>query len=140
MIYFNVYTEPVAKGRPRFTRTGHAYTPKTTREYEEEIKFAFLSANEGETIMYPKDVPLTVRATFAKSIPKSYSKKKREACLSGEILPTGKSDLDNYLKAVLDALNGVAFADDSQIVSTFAEKIYSEKPYVRIAISSIEEP
>ena len=139
MIYFKINEEPVAKARPKFTRTGHAYTPKKTKTYEEEVKFAFLSQTCEKMPVYPKDVPLIVEATFAKSVPKSYTKKKREACLSGDMLPTSKPDIDNYLKAVLDAINGLAFEDDSQIVTTIAEKIYAEEPYVEIKISAMEE-
>ena len=139
MIYFKVDEEPVAKARPKFTRSGHAYTPKKTKDYEESIKFAFMSQTCERMPVYPKGIPLQVDATFAKSVPQSYTKKKREACLNGDILPTGKADLDNYLKAVLDALNGLAFEDDSQIVMTMAEKIYAEQPYVEIKIRSMDE-
>lgn len=139
MIYFKVNEEPVAKARPRFTRTGHAYTPKKTNDYEESIRFAFMSQTCERMPIYPKGVPLKVQALFAKSVPKSYTKKKREACLNGDLLPTGKADLDNYLKAVLDALNGLAFEDDSQIVMTTAEKIYAEVPYVAVQIRAINE-
>lgn len=139
MIYFRVNEEPVAKARPRFTRTGHAYTPKKTNDYEESIRFAFMSQTCERMPIYPKGVPLKVQALFAKSVPKSYTKKKREACLNGDLLPTGKADLDNYLKAVLDALNGLAFEDDSQIVMTTAEKIYAEVPYVAVQIRAINE-
>ena len=139
MIYFKVNEEPVAKARPRFTRTGHTYTPKKTNDYEESIRFAFMSQTCERMPIYSKDVPLKVQALFAKSVPKSYTKKKREACLNGDLLPTGKADLDNYLKAVLDALNGLAFEDDSQIVMTTAEKIYAEVPYVAVQIRAINE-
>lgn len=139
MIYFKVNEEPVAKARPRFTRTGHTYTPKKTNDYEESIRFAFMSQTCERMPIYPKGVPLKVQALFAKSVPKSYTKKKREACLNGDLLPTGKADLDNYLKAVLDALNGLAFEDDSQIVMTTAEKIYAEVPYVAVQIRAINE-
>lgn len=139
MIYFKVNEEPVAKARPRFTKRGHAYTPKKTEDYEESIKFAFMSQTCERMPVYSKGVPLEVKAIFAKSVPKSYTKKKREACLNGDLLPTGKADLDNYLKAVLDALNGLAFEDDSQIVMTTAEKIYAEVPYVAVQIRAIDE-
>jgi Holliday junction resolvase RusA-like endonuclease len=83
--------------------------------------------------IYTKDIPIIVEAVFAKSIPKSWSKKKREAALRGEILPTSRPDVDNYLKT-LDALIGLAYEDDSQIVQTIAEKKYAENPYVEIRI------
>ena len=139
MIYFRINEEPVAKARPKFTRMGHAYTPKKTKDYEETVKFAFMSQTCEQMPVYPKGTPLMVEAIFAKSVPKSYTKKTRAACLNGETLPTSKPDIDNYLKAVLDAINGLAFEDDSQIVVTMAEKIYAESPYVEIKICQIGE-
>ena len=137
MIQLRINSEPVPKGRPRFSRHGHAYTPKKTRDYEESIKFAFLSQNCDSVPVYPKDIPLEVTVVFAKSVPKSYTKKRRAACLNGEEAPTGKADLDNYLKAVLDPLNGLAYEDDSQIVKTVAEKKYAEEPFIDITIRSL---
>lgn len=144
MIYFKVDEEPVAKARPREVRYRKdgwkgTYTPKKTRDYEEKVKFAFMSQTCEKMPVYPKGVPLMVEATFAKSVPKSYTKKKREACLNGDMLPTSKPDIDNYLKAMLDAINGLAFEDDSQIVMTMAEKIYAEQPYVEIKIRAMDE-
>lgn len=133
MIYFTLETEPIPKGRPRFTRSGHAYTPQKTRAFEEQLRFEFLASTCERMPIYTKDVPIIVEAVFAKSIPKSWSKKKREAALRGEILPTSRPDVDNYLKT-LDALIGLAYEDDSQIVQTIAEKKYAENPYVEIRI------
>lgn len=133
MIYLMINEEPVPKGRPRFTRSGHAYTPRRTKEFEDKLKFEFLTMNCDKTPVYPKDVPVIVEAVFARSVPKSWSKKKREACLDGEILPTTRPDVDNYLKT-LDALIGLAYEDDSQIVKTIAEKRYAEEPYIEIRI------
>jgi Holliday junction resolvase RusA-like endonuclease len=135
MIQLTLDIEPVAKARPRFTRYGRTYTPKKTADYEAQIRAAFTAKYKTETVpMWCRDTPLVAIASFGKSIPKSYSKKKRGQCLSGEIAPTSKPDVDNYLKAVLDALNGLAFEDDSQIVRTVAEKQYSEAPFVQITI------
>ena len=134
MIHLKIDIEPVAKARPRFSKYG-TYTPKKTKAYEETIRDEFLQKYKNETLpMFDRDTPLVVIASFGKSIPKSYSKKKRAACLSGEAAPTIKPDVDNYLKAVLDALNGLAFEDDAQIVRTIAEKQYSERPYVQLTI------
>ena len=130
--------EPVAKGRPRFTRNGRTYTPQKTRDYERRVRGAFLEANKETMPVYPRDVALEVEAVFAKSVPKSYTKKIRELCLSGKMQPTVKADLDNYLKAVLDAINGLAFEDDAQIVRIKSEKIYAEEPYVEIKIRSLK--
>jgi Holliday junction resolvase RusA-like endonuclease len=138
MIFFRVDKEPVAKGRPRVTSRGgyvRAYTPKKTHQYEEEVRFSFMASTCEKMPVYEKGIPLTVQMTFGKSVPQSFTKKKRVACLSGEISPTGRADLDNYIKAVLDAINGgYAYEDDSQVVKIIAEKIYAETPYVEVRI------
>jgi Holliday junction resolvase RusA-like endonuclease len=57
--------------------------------------------------------------------------------LGGAVLPVGKPDLDNLLKAVLDAINAIVFADDSQVVSLLASKTYGARPQVSVSVSQI---
>lgn len=57
--------------------------------------------------------------------------------LDGKILPAKKPDIDNVVKAVLDALNGVAYRDDTQVVELHVRKSYSEKPRVEVSIEKI---
>ena len=67
------------------------------------------------------------------------SKRKREAALAGRLRPTTKPDVSNVLKGVEDALKGVWYVDDSQIVG-YGElgKWYSEQPRIEIAMQEIE--
>lgn len=139
MIYFRYNGEPVGKGRPRVTSRGnfaHAYTPRRTKEFEDAIRFEFMSGTCEKMPIYPKDVPVKVEMIFAFQVPKSYTKKKREACLKGLVQHTKKPDADNIAKAVCDALNGYAFEDDSQIVMMQLEKCYAEESYVEVRIHS----
>lgn len=144
MIHFKYFGEPVGKGRPRVTARGgkfaHAYTPKRTKDFEDAIKFEFMASNCEQMPVYPKDVPLEAKMVFAFAVPKSYSKKKRESCLSGETMHVHRPDTDNLVKSVLDAIScGYAMSDDSQVVKTIAEKIYAEESYVEVWISRINE-
>ena len=68
------------------------------------------------------------------------SKKKREAALAGQLRPTTKPDVSNVLKGVEDALKGLWYADDSQIVG-YGElgKWYAERPRIEIAMQELEE-
>lgn len=112
--------EPVAKGRPRMTRTGHAYTPEKTRLYEAHIRAIWkrASAQKGSVSQ-----PLRVFVTAYFAVPKSVSKKRRERM---EGAPhTKRPDGDNIAKAVLDALNGLAFEDDSHIHDLRIVKCYT---------------
>lgn len=129
--------EPKGKGRPRFrvfqrgrASFGSAYTPAKTRKYEDELKAVALEVM-GERD--PFEGPLHVRCVAAFPIAQSWTKQKREAARVGDILPTKKPDADNILK-MLDALNGVVWGDDSQIVKAEIEKFYSERPMFRIEV------
>lgn len=75
-----------------------------------------------------------------REIPKSWSKTDRERSLADNILPTSRPDGDNYLKVVQDALNGVCYADDSQVIDARVIKRYSERPGLRIEIREMIEP
>lgn len=119
-----IETVPIPKGRPRFYG-GHAVTPEKTRKYEKLIRDSWTHGIvEGKSIMIDME--------FRIPIPQSYSNKKKKEL---EWTPhTKKPDLDNLVKAVLDALNGVAYTDDSLISDINASKSYAEKPGVYIMI------
>lgn len=133
-IKFTVLGNPRGKGRPCFVKkTGRAYTPKGTREYERDIRLAYAKTGHGKSKCY---VGVRVRAFFG--IPISWTKRKRMMALDGDIYP-GKPDADNILKAVLDALNGLAYEDDKTVVYAMCAKRYSKpsKP-ARLEITIME--
>jgi Holliday junction resolvase RusA-like endonuclease len=125
--------EPKAKARPRMsTKTGRAFTPKETIQYENWVKACYIEQcgkrHEGEIIA-------VIRAYY--SIAKSASKKKRELMINQKIKPTKKPDLDNIAKAILDSLNKIGFDDDSQIVELRVSKYYSEEPRVELELYEV---
>ena len=137
-VYIVIDGKPVGKGRPRFTRTGHSFTPEQTREYEEAVRKEYLSETEG-LFSFGPDVPIRLAVTAYYPIAKSNTKVMREAKIHNLVLPhLAKPDLDNVVKIVSDALNGTAFHDDTQIVEIFARKRYSERPRVEITLSEAE--
>ena len=126
---------PIPKGRPRFTRSGHGYTPSRTREYEREV-CKYYAENCGECF----EGAIKVYLTFYMPIPKSTSKVRREKMISNEIKHTIHSaDTDNLIKGVLDSLNMVAYADDCQITTIHANKKYGEQPGIELTIVEDEE-
>ena len=76
----------------------------------------------------PSEKLVSVDIGFFIGMPKSWSKKKKE--LKNGQYCDNTADVDNYLKAILDSLNGVLFIDDKQVVEIFARKIYSETGYI----------
>ena len=53
------------------------------------------------------------------------------------LYPTIKPDISNVQKAIEDALNGLAYVDDKQIVWVEASKGYSERPCVNVVLEAI---
>ena len=134
-VMFTVDGEPTGKGRPRFSTRGkfvRAVTPQKTVSYENLVKMEYQAQCAGT--FFNSDVALGMRITAFKPIPKSASKKKTLKMLEGLIRPGKKPDWDNIGKIVCDALNGIAFQDDSQIVSGTTIKKYSEQPRVEVEI------
>ncbi len=134
---FIVEGEPQGKARPRFSRrSGTVYTPAKTAKYEKEIRQSFLAAG-GKMIPAGSYVAVTVDAYF--KIPKSYTKRKRLECEHNIKRPDKKPDIDNVLKAVLDALNKVAYADDKQVIGIVCRKWYSHSSgFLKVHILEVE--
>ena len=106
---------PRAKARPRVTKTGHAYTHPATREYEKTIKSMYTGPLFEKGLLSVK-LRFTVEGTEIQIEPVMHN-----PLVEGPLSKlTG--DLDNYAKAVLDALNGTAYTDDKQIVCLYLEK------------------
>jgi Holliday junction resolvase RusA-like endonuclease len=124
----------VAKGRPRFTRKGFAYTPAKTRGYEGHGRFMAQLAMDGLT---PFTGPVGLTALFELPIPASWSKRRLAAAVVGAIRPTSRPDVDNFLKTAMDAINGIVVADDSLIVSVRAEKKFGLDPKLVLLIEPI---
>jgi Holliday junction resolvase RusA-like endonuclease len=124
--------EPVAKGRPIVGKVGGKVTVRTparTRAHESALAAAGREAMQGKP---PLDGRFGAMFVFVLPVPKSWPADKRNAALADDIRPIGKPDLDNLIKAACDALNGIAWVDDSQIVSINALKIYGDRPRTEI--------
>ena len=106
---------PKVKGRPRVTKTGHAYTPKDTLKYEQDFA-ALYKGPKFETELLSVKLAFTSQGTelMIEPVQPNVNVDQPKGKLTG--------DIDNYAKAVLDALNGVAYKDDKQIVCLYVEK------------------
>ena len=135
---FTVLGTPRGKGRPRFARVGsgvRTYTPEATASYENLIAVEYERQCRGT--YFDKGTAIRMSVTGYLDIPASASKRKRVQMVNGELRPLKKVDSSNLLKAVEDALNGVAYHDDVQIVETVVKRYYGEKPRVEVALESI---
>lgn len=133
-IVFSVDGQPKGKGRPRFKRAGSfisTYTDPKTREYE-SIVAARARVAMGETL--PLLSPLSVSMCFRLPMPKATPKKRVASLLDGSVRPSKRPDLDNLNKSVMDALNGIVYRDDCQVVTLNSTKVYAQTPGVDICI------
>ena len=127
IVRLEIFGNPVPQGRPRFFRKGNfigAYDPEKSRSWKENVRL--------QAIMQKPEImtgALNLFLHFKLLKPKSMSKK--------VIHHVKKPDLDNLVKACKDALKGICYRDDSQIIELAAKKEYSEKPGVVIVISEI---
>ena len=138
-MFFEVPGTPRGKQRPRVVRQNGrtiSFTPDQTVQYENLVRWCYKTAENSKR--FPDDMPLKVIINAYYEIPKSASKKKRAQMLDGELRPTKKPDADNIAKIICDALNGIAYRDDAQVVTCIINKRYSEEPSVSVEIEEIE--
>lgn len=113
---------------------GHArmITDKKTRSEEAAIRSLASDAMDGRL---PFDGAVVLRLCAFRAIPSSLSKAKRASAVAGHIFPIGRPDVDNYTK-MIDALNGIVWRDDSQVVTAVVHKRFSERPRLVIDVRS----
>lgn len=140
---FEVVGEPVAQARPRVVRTKtgvRGIDPAKSKNYKAWVKFCALNAFRKLETKEPKKLmaaPLKVKLLIYRSIPRSDSNKLKIQKQNNDVLPTVKPDIDNVFKAVTDALTGIIWQDDKQIVNAEIAKRFSSMPRVEIEIEEI---
>lgn len=138
-VAFTVPGEAHGKGRPRFRRAGafvRTYTDAKTASYEGKVRQLAAAAMDGRA---PSDSAIAADILWVVGIPPSWSKRKRLDAVSGALLPVSQRiDLDNVVKAVADACNGVVYADDRQIVRLSAAKVYGDAPRVCVQFLNVD--
>ncbi len=107
---------PIPKARPRVVRRKNApfpmtYTPKTTRDWEKLIANEYTRQCKG--VFFEKSIPLRFYAEIV--------------CPGTGSLSSVRGDIDNYCKAIFDALNELAFTDDSQVINLHVLKRRAKK-------------
>ena len=137
IVTFEVEGDPVPKSRPRFARRGNfvqTYTDAKTIDYETHVA---MKARQAIGASEPLQGALTVFLYLRYTIPASYSKKRKEACLRGVEYPK-KVDIDNVYKSITDAMQGIVYANDSQIVEAHITKVYAETAGANIMVQECD--
>lgn len=132
---FKIIGDIQTKHRPRATvQGGHArvYTDKTTINYENYVKSEFQRQCEG-VHFGDKPIYAVVYAYFSPSKELNKYEATRLACMN-------QKDCDNIAKTVLDALNGIAYNDDRQIIQLEVGKYYiqDEPEHVHVVLSEMQ--
>jgi Holliday junction resolvase RusA-like endonuclease len=131
MIIFTIHTPPVPQKKTRFTFRGkhpHAYnsSKKDLLALQWQIK-----------AYAPKEPflgPMQIEYTFYMPIPKHVSQIKRRQMLNNIIKHITKPDVDNLAYIVTNAMKGIIYKDDSQIVKKTEEKMYSDDPRIVVKV------
>ena len=130
------FSVPFVKGkaRPRFSN-GRAYTPKGTKEAERQIESAYRRACRdafGALQTASGGVPVLIEIWTTRNVLSGF--RRRDGDSHDDLQ---KPDADNIAKLVLDALNGVAYEDDSQVIGLFVAKgtrVRGNKPATRVHV------
>lgn len=120
--------EVMACPRPRHMRNGHTYMPTEYSHYKRRVAEAYRAAG-GE---HMGTAPVALTIDVMRELPGSRPKR-----VSAEP-DTVRPDVDNIAKAVMDALNGVAYEDDSQVVSLSVLKCDRTRNPTRMRVTVTE--
>lgn len=138
IVAFTYYGEAIAKGRPRATTIGgHArlYTPDRTSAFESKIR-AIAAVEMAKSGTHATPDACRVELYIVRAPNKSWSKKKAGE-MRGKPVTVG-CDLDNQVKAICDALNGVVWEDDVQVADVRAVRRWGDMSSVSVRVVAME--
>jgi crossover junction endodeoxyribonuclease RusA len=130
MIVFEVEGTPRPQGSKRHVGRGIMIeSSKYVAEWRSWVRLCAANACKG---LHPLVGAVGVNVAFCFDRPKTHSTTKGLRS-NAPTYKVSKPDIDKLLRAVLDAMTGVCFADDSQVVA-----IYCTKKYSRAAVTKVE--
>ena len=134
-LFFTFDIEPVPQLRPRVSSRPYVrvYDPPKVKQFKRILRSLAINQYSRPPLIGP----LSVSLTFYRPVQRSISQSERERRLSNKSKPVVKPDTDNYIKATLDALNGVLWHDDAQIVKIAGEKRYSDRPKITVSVMPV---
>lgn len=139
---FSVLVKAVPQARPRGTNAGgfvRFYKKKDNADYEELIRYSASQAMKECGISRPTSLPVHLDVLIIKRPPDSWANWRKKKAYEKELLPTVKPDASNYFKLIEDALNGVAYVDDSQVVTQSCGKFYGQEDLVIVELSVYDD-
>jgi Holliday junction resolvase RusA-like endonuclease len=131
-VAFSVAGDPVPQPRPRVSTRGgfaRAYVPAKHPVHAYRAAIAAAARDAGASV---HDEPVQVVIDFVAARPKSHL---RKSGVKPDAPKLPRFDIDNATKSVLDSLNGVAWADDSQVSRLVVEKSWGTEARTTVRIS-----
>ena len=135
---FTVYGEPIPQGSMKafipkgWTRAVLTSDNKRTKPWRQAVAGSALEVMDKENLECAgKNVPFLLAVVFRFTKPRSVRKSILEK--------TTKPDIDKLVRSILDALTGILFVDDSQVVAIYARKEFGAQPMAKISAWEIEE-
>lgn len=130
---FKIQIEPM--GAVRMTRRGKFTNPAAQRylDYKQDIYYQLM--NQVKREYKPLDGPVGVSVRFLMPIPQSWSKKKKAEAV--DRTHVSKPDIDNLIKGVFDAANGLLWIDDNRVAAMVVSKVYSKTPGIELNVYPI---
>lgn len=123
-LHYDIEVLPYA--RPRKGRNGF-YNPRD--KYKRELTKMFKADLEEFGEEFPVQGEVILEMEFGLKPPESIKKSKLKLELTklGILHPVVRPDVDNYIKPIMDAMNGVLYEDDGQVFRICASKVYTEE-------------
>lgn len=132
-IKFAIVGPVQAQQRPRFSRQNghvHTYDDKKSRTYKAHVQKCAARYAPEQLI----DSAIELHIDVFHKLQQSGSKQLKADKLAHRVRPTVKPDLDNLAKGIKDALTGMIWRDDAQVVSLTVRKFYAVDPRAEITI------
>lgn len=124
------------------TKTGRSYVQDETKDFKEWVRWMFKKAQNRKNCdwLYATRNPVKAEIEVFYTPPKDTPKWMIEAINSGNYVHVFKPDCDNLSKGILDALNKLAYHDDSQVFDLRVIKKYSDKKMAVVTLYEFNQP
>lgn len=135
---FVVHSAAAPQGSKRHLGNGiMVEASKRVKPFRQDVRFTALDTVEPN---WDRTGPMSLTVDFHFVRPKSHLTSKGNLTKSAPLFPTARTvgDIEKLVRAVNDALSGVLFDDDSQVVECHARKLYSDTALTIITLEHLD--
>ena len=135
---FVVHSAAAPQGSKRHLGNGiMVESSKRVKPFRQDVKFTALDVVEPD---WDRTGPMAMTVDFHFVRPKSHFTSKGELTKRAPLYPTARTigDIEKLVRAVNDALSGVLFDDDAQVVEVHTRKLYSDTALTIITLERLD--